>query len=150
MGREAKEGLQAKPIDGTRWVNLTVVVGRILVDADPVVVAAVTLVTAEEVASVHLVVAGRALRDTGLLEAALGVLAFGARDDIVLPVAHEVVAAWDAIVVCMVHPDRDYHVVGVLAALSDATLIPSRVFEAELVAATAAVLVPGAVGDAVV
>ena len=137
----------------TSWVkavNLTVIVGRVLVEADPVVVAVVSFVTAEQVASVHLVEPARAFRDTGLLEAALGVLALSARDNIALPGPQEVAAGRQVIVVRMRLPERDNHVVGVLASLPDAALVTSGVLEAQVGAAAAGVVVPAAVGDTVV
>ena len=130
--------------------TLTVIVGRVLVDAEPVVVAVVCFVTAEHVAGVHLVEPGRAFGDTDLQEAALGVLALGARGDPVVLGAEDVVAGWDTVVVCMVALERDHHVVGVLASLPDAALVTSGVLEAKLGAAAAGVVVPAAVGDAVV
>ena len=107
-------------------------------------------VTAVHVASVHLVEPARALGDTGLREAALGVLALGARDDIVIPGSQEVVAGRETVIARMVAPERDNLVVGVLASLPNAALVTSGVLEAQVGAAAAVVVVPAAVGDAVV
>jgi len=90
------------------------------------------------------------LGDTYLREAALGVLALGARDDPVVPGAEDVVAGREVVVVCMVAPERDHHVIGVVASLPDAALVTTGVPEAQVGAATAGVVVPAAVGDAVV
>ena len=130
--------------------TLTAIVGRVLVDAEPVVVAVVCFVTAEHVAGVHLVEPGRAFCNAGLQEAALGVLALGARDDPAFLGAQEIVARREVVVVCMPSPERDNKVVGVLASLVDATLGTSGVLEAQVGAATAGVVVPAAVHNAVV
>ena len=140
----------AQPGDVTSWANLTVAVGRVLVDADSVVVAVVALVTAEQIAGVHLVEARRARRDAGLHEAALGVLALGARDDPVVLGPEDVVAGRELVVVCVRAPERDNIVVGVLPPLPVAALSPSGVPEAQAVATATAVVVPAAGGDAVV
>ena len=140
----------AQPGDVTSWANLTVAVGRVLVDADSVVVAVVALVTAEQIAGVHLVEARRARRDAGLHEAALGVLALGARDDPVVLGPEDVVAGRELVIACVRAPERDYHVVGVLPPLPVAALSPSGVPEAQVVATATGVVVPAAGGDAVV
>jgi len=129
-------------------VGLTVVVGRVLVNADPVVVSVVALVTTEQVAGVHLVVARRTFCDAGLLEARLGVLALGARHDIVVPGPQEVVPGRQAVVVGVIAPYRDDKVVRVLASLPDAALVAGGVLEAEVGVTATVVVVPAAVSNA--
>ena len=103
-----------------------------------------------QVPGVHLVEARRAVGEAGLHEAALGVLALGARDDPAVLGTEDVVAGRDVVVVRVLTAQRDHHVVRVFAALADATLQACGVLEAELVAAAAVVIMPGAVADAVV
>lgn len=71
--------------------RLTLSNSRVLVEADPVIVAVVALVLAVHPAGVHHVVATRAGSDTSLHEARLVVLALGARDVVTVPLAKDVV-----------------------------------------------------------
>ena len=130
--------------------QLTIVVGRVLVEADPVVVAVMADVLAVQVAGVHLVVATRALGDADLHEARLGVLALGARYVPAFPGLQEVVPGWQVVVVGVILSHRDKEVVRVVATLPLPALIAGGVLEAHLVAAAASVLVPGPVHHAVV
>ena len=131
--------------------KLTGVGDWVLVEADPVLVATVADVLAVHVAGVHLVVATRAFRDPDLHEARLGVLALGARDVVAVPAAQYVVQGRRyPVVPGVLLPHWDHEIVRVLAALPDAALIAGGVLEAKLVAAPAAVLVPGAVHHAVI
>ena len=75
-------------------VLVVVAAVRVLVDADPVVVAVVALVPSVQVPGVHLVVVARAFGDAGLHEAALGVLALGARNNPAVPRPPDVAIGW--------------------------------------------------------